>query len=196
MLGSTITFAKDFGSFMIQTSVEVLPEQYQNVVGTFMGRVSGLVVSTRSVFNSVLYPVVLAVHESVRRGYDELNRQSAQVIDPLVRDFEKRYPSSAGRIGSSLLDRFLLIVWLLFLVRVFILCLRGLRRLVWGKRQRHRRHNKVFKGDPLFGQNPVTPPQNKGSAPSSCSSGNATPEKRPEPPSALRTVKKRIVISR
>ena len=196
LCGSTMTLTKDFTAFLVRKSVESLPEDYQNQIGSLTSSVPSFLHRAHSITAQVLSPVVSGLLDIIRRCYEELNRQSAQVIDPLVRDFESRYPSSAGRIGTTLLDRFLVIMWLLLLVRIFILCLRGLRRILLGKpKKHHRKPNKQFKADPLFG-NPVTPPQTKSSAPSSCSSGNATPEKRPEPPSALRTVKKRIVISR
>lgn len=197
LMSSSVTLTRDFGSFVIHQSFEALPDTYRGFLGILRSHLLDLVIRCGPAWTNFVKPILDRLHYNIRYGYDELNRQSAQVIDPLVKDFERRYPSSAGRIGSSLVDRFLVCVWLLFLMRVFIIILRGVRRLIRGKRSRNRRHNKLFKADPLFG-NPVTPPQNKGVVSSSCSSGNATPEKPSEQPpaAALRTVKKRIVISR
>lgn len=195
LLTSSVTLTKDFGSFFIHKSVTVLPESYQQIFESIESSVSAFLARFEPMSTSIVKPVLDRIHDRIRFGYEELNRQSAQVIDPLVKEFENRYPSSTGRVGSSLVDRFLVCVWLLFLVRVLISFVRGVRRLMRGKRSRNRRHNKLFKADPLFG-NPVTPPQqSKGVVSSSCSSGNATPEK-PSEQAALRTVKKRIVISR
>jgi hypothetical protein len=198
-VGSTIFLTRDMGSFVIQKTVELLPEEYRGLAQNYTAQLAG---SSSSIFNatiSALHPTLALIVSSLRRGYEELNRQSAQVIDPLVREFEKQYPSSAGKVGSNLFDRFLLIMWLLSLVRLTFLSFRLVRRLIFGRSSRNRRPTTVtksFRADPIFG-NPVTPPQNKQFGTSSVSaSENATPEKHTEPPPALRTVKKRIVISR
>ncbi len=53
----------------------------------------------------------------VKTNYERVNILSARIIDPIVNDFEKRYPSSEGLIGSSVLDRLLLAIWLMYFVK-------------------------------------------------------------------------------
>ena len=57
------------------------------------------------------------VIEFVSNIYERANAQSATIIDPVVHELEQRYPSSAGLIGASLLDRLLVSVWLVWFFR-------------------------------------------------------------------------------
>lgn len=56
-------------------------------------------------------------YEFLSNMYERANAQSAKIIDPVVLEFEKKYPSSAGLIGASLLDRLLVAVWLVWFFR-------------------------------------------------------------------------------
>ena len=52
--------------------------------------------------------------------YQRMNKVSARILDPVVHEFEGRFPSSQGLVGASLGDRLLLIVWLVWLTRTSI----------------------------------------------------------------------------
>lgn len=54
--------------------------------------------------------------------YQRISNLSGKIIDPIVQDFEDRYPASKGLIGSSILDRFLLIGWVYYMWKM-VVCL-------------------------------------------------------------------------
>lgn len=53
----------------------------------------------------------------VSANYERINSLSSRIMDPVVSEFEKRYPSCEGLVGPSILDRLLLALWLVFFVR-------------------------------------------------------------------------------
>ena len=52
--------------------------------------------------------------------YQRISKLSGRIIDPIVHQFEERYPASKGLIGSSILDRFLLISWVYWMWKMVV----------------------------------------------------------------------------
>jgi hypothetical protein len=66
--------------------------------------------------------VVGIVTGHVINQYQRISKLSGKIIDPIVQQFEERYPASKGLIGSSILDRFLLIGWVYWMWKM-VACL-------------------------------------------------------------------------
>lgn len=64
--------------------------------------------------------------------YATLNILSARILDPLMKEFEEKCPSSKGMIGSGLADRLLLATYLIWFVR-FVLSV--ISALLFGRRR-------------------------------------------------------------
>jgi hypothetical protein len=58
-------------------------------------------------------------------NYERVDSLSARILDPVVSEFEKRYPSCSGLLGPSILDRLLLALWLVFFIRFTLRTLFG-----------------------------------------------------------------------
>ena len=71
--------------------------------------------------NSPLRGIVVGIAGTVmgvaKNRYDAFNKLNHQFIDPIVVDFEARYPSSAGLLGHELIDRALVAVWVYYFVK-------------------------------------------------------------------------------
>ena len=70
--------------------------------------------------DSVIKPLI-----AVLKGrYDAFNKLNHQYLDPVLDDFEARYPKSTGLFGSELVDRILVVVWIYMCIRyvVGIMC--------------------------------------------------------------------------
>lgn len=65
--------------------------------------------------------------------YATLNTLSARILDPLMNEFEKKFPSSERMIGTGLADRLLLATYLIWFVRFVLSVISG---FLFGKRSR------------------------------------------------------------
>jgi hypothetical protein len=75
------------------------------------------------------------VYMTVGQQIERANEFSGRILNPLVAEFEKRYPSSKGLVGETVLDRVLLGYWLVVFVR---LMLRLLSYVLFGGSRRSR----------------------------------------------------------
>jgi hypothetical protein len=57
------------------------------------------------------------IASALKNRYDAFNKLNHQYIDPIVVDFESRYPNSAGLLGHELGDRVLVAFWLYMFVK-------------------------------------------------------------------------------
>jgi hypothetical protein len=71
----------------------------------------------------MLRTTTLMIFGKLTAIYERADTNSARIIDPVVAEFEARYPSSSGVIGKSLLDRLLLIYWLDWFIRFVARCI-------------------------------------------------------------------------
>lgn len=169
LLLSTGVLARDMLVFGITGLYETLvPVEYQYKATPYIHKVQTSVKEVSDRIAPVLHYTWVKIHHGVSRMYKEFNAQSKRALDPLVAGFSSRYPISGGLIGPSLLDRILLALWMLWVLRTIY---RVLGRLF--HRERSRSPPKaVNRADP----HPVSPV--------------------PTSPSGALTARKRIVISK
>ena len=67
-----------------------------------------------------LFEVLRKVKVIAGAVYENLNVQSAQLLDPLISEFRAKYPESGRYIGESLADRLILLFWLIFFAKIVI----------------------------------------------------------------------------
>jgi hypothetical protein len=109
-----------FGSSKLQESLSGEPRKVYDKFVVHADNYKTMVVKwyaessvTAGVTENVLKPVI-----GVLKGrYDAFNKLNHQYLDPIVEDFEARYPSSTGLLGSELVDRALVIVWMYMCLR-------------------------------------------------------------------------------
>jgi hypothetical protein len=53
----------------------------------------------------------------VSAQYDRISALSAKILDPVVHQLETSYPATKGLVGASILDRMLLVGWLVWMWR-------------------------------------------------------------------------------
>jgi hypothetical protein len=58
-----------------------------------------------------------AVWTVATEQYTRINALSGKIIDPLVNEFETRFPASKGLVGPSVADRLLVLFWLVWCIR-------------------------------------------------------------------------------
>lgn len=162
---------------------------------TFTSRVSSRILPKLSLLDvnifeqsakvlSGLFTRIRAIASTV---YDDVNAQTVKMLDPVVEEFRLQYPDSGQYIGESLLDRLLLVFWLIFAVKLLIAFLTwpirvgfALKKINTTECDSEARDEKVVKivEDSMIVNGPVSPPK---------------PALNKEAP---KTVRKRIMIAR
>jgi len=187
LIASTMTLSRDIAKYAITHAIECLPSDYKHTFDQSLIRITESSVPMYRSMESRIFPVLDYTSVLIKNLHQELNKQSGKIIDPLVDDFESRYPSGKGKIGSTFVDRLFLICWLLLVTRatIWILCLP--RRLYRKCVRNSRRARKQFNPPPLFpSQRLYTPPP---------VSSPDTPDDKPTQPVPPRTIiKKRLAI--
>lgn len=134
---------------------------------------------------SDLFSLLLETHRRAKWMaviiYDLLKRESAKLMDPVVQEFRAKYPESARHIGDSFPDRLLLLLWLMFMLRIFILFVTLPIKAVF---QRLGRKSSLVVFPPLYGKKTSTP---EPMTPSRSAYRETSPPK---------TTRKRIVIAK
>jgi hypothetical protein len=51
-------------------------------------------------------------------AYQQVDGMTKSFLDPIIFEFERRYPAHAGAIGPSLADRLVLVAWIYLFIRV------------------------------------------------------------------------------
>ena len=67
--------------------------------------------------SSIVAKSVGIVFTLAAEQYNRINSLSARIIDPIVREFETKFPASKGLVGPSIADRLLLGFWLVWFVK-------------------------------------------------------------------------------
>lgn len=73
--------------------------------------------SETSAFAAAVNTAATFIGSQISHNYERVNALSARIIDPLVNNFESRFPSVRGFIGRSLIDRLFLAGWLVWLTK-------------------------------------------------------------------------------
>lgn len=159
---------------------------------TFTSTASSRIFPTLSLFDmnifeqsaKVLFGLFRRIGAIASMVYEDVNAQSVKMLDPVVEEFRVQYPDSGQYIGESLLDRLLLVFWLIFAVKLLIAFLTWPIRVVFAFKKIEKTkcdsgamEERVVK-DILIVKEQVSPPK---------------PEMNKEVP---KTVRKRIMIAR
>ena len=113
------------GDLVVYTSDKLeasMSEREQKIYQDFLNHVSSyrsMVAEffRRNTFVSVAYNAGTFLLERIVEQYERINSLSGKILDPTVKDFETKFPSSKGFIGHTLLDRLFLAAWFVWLMK-------------------------------------------------------------------------------
>ena len=71
---------------------------------------------TSPIASAVYNAIAFAVSQTLQQ-YERIDKLSGKILDPVVRDFESRFPTSKGYVGKSLIDRLFLAAWFMWLLK-------------------------------------------------------------------------------
>jgi hypothetical protein len=122
MVKTSVSLSLDLAKFSSNKVEEALPLEARKHYAKFTlhAQEYSQMVQNFVVTNPLVARVTNAVgtaYAVAANTYERANAQSAKIIDPVVHEFEKRYPASAGLIGESLLDRMLVALWLIWFIK-------------------------------------------------------------------------------
>lgn len=72
---------------------------------------------TSPIASAVYNAMAFAVSQTIQQ-YERIDKLSGKILDPVVRDFENRFPTCKGYVGKSLIDRLFLAAWFMWLLKV------------------------------------------------------------------------------
>lgn len=133
MVSDSFSLLKDAGLFVHNQAVSVLPEETRVSYEKLINRATNQVTPVTSAAYAAVQPHASKAWSLAQSVWGIAEARTSPFLNALVIDFERRYPSQAGKIGSTLADKIVLL-FVLWLLTGFVF--RGSRRLVCGKRQK------------------------------------------------------------
>ena len=132
LVTSSLTLLKDAGLFAHNKAVSLLPEEPREGYESLLAKVAVQINPAIGTAFAVASPYLIQVQELVMRLWSLVEKRTLPFINSLVLDFERRYPSHAGKIGTTLADKITLFFVLWLLTGVFV---RASRRVLCGRRK-------------------------------------------------------------
>lgn len=123
LVWSSIELGSDlvkFGSTKLQESLTGEPKKVYDRFVDHSVEYKGMVAEwyrNSALVAGVTDNLVKPIAGVLKGRYDAFNKLNHMYLDPIVEDFEDRYPGSAGLLGSELIDRALVVIYLYMCVR-------------------------------------------------------------------------------
>jgi hypothetical protein len=95
-----------------------MPIGYQDQLSPMITHIRDVWRDSFTKVEELVEPMMYVLREYVISMYKTLNDQSQRALNPLVDHFTSRFPRSRAFIGPSLMDRLLLMLWMLIVLRV------------------------------------------------------------------------------
>ena len=133
LVTESFALLKDVGLFAHTKTTSLLPDETRaNYENLLKRATSQFDVLTADAFAKAA-PIASNTLAAVKTLWAAAEAKTSPFINSLVIDFERRYPSQAGKIGSTLADK-LVLLFVLWVLTGFVM--RSSRRLFCGKRQK------------------------------------------------------------
>ena len=119
LVSSSASLTLNIVKFTSDKIEEALPPRYEQIYHKFTvhcHQYTQMVLEWWSVSPIKNWFSIALTH--VYAQYDRISALSAKIIDPVVHQLETSYPATKGLIGPTILDRMLLVGWLVWMWRM------------------------------------------------------------------------------
>ena len=113
----TLVLVKDATVYVHDKALELVPEQTRNQYVEYVNLGVAELGRVQSQVQQTLQPSFDIVKEACVGFYAVVDKRVSGFVNTIVADFERRFPRESGKIGNSLLDRVVLLVYLYIILK-------------------------------------------------------------------------------
>jgi hypothetical protein len=108
----TFGLVKDVTLYAHDKALEFVPTETRLKYEEYLNLGAAEFHKAKRELQEIVRPTVDVVHEALTGIYQAADKRTSGILNTIVVDFERRFPRESGKIGRSLLDRLVLILYL------------------------------------------------------------------------------------
>jgi hypothetical protein len=133
LTSETIGWLKDASLYIHDKALEYIPAEHRQKYQEYMELGAAELGKAQAQVVAAVSPSVEIVTEAVSHIYQVADKRTSSVVNTVLVDFERRYPNEAGKIGASLLDRVVFVIYLYLFAKGLSCICKMLWRAISGK---------------------------------------------------------------